>query len=64
VTTAILASATYSVIAILGKNSVSFFPVTLISVLVAFVFRVFAVKDHWPQIVPFQAPAEGPKAAA
>jgi hypothetical protein len=34
--------------------------VTLISVLVAFTFRVFAVREHWPSIVPLDAPAEGP----
>jgi len=60
VTTAVLASTVYSVIAVLGKGSVSFFPVTLIAVLVAFVFRVFAVRDHWPQIVPLAGPAAGP----
>lgn len=38
-----------------------FFPVTLIAVLVAFTFRVFAVKDHWPSIVPLDAPPEGPE---
>jgi uncharacterized membrane protein YeiH len=61
VTTAILASTVYSAIAVLGKGSVSFFPVTLISVLVAFIFRVIAVRDHWQQIVPLNAPAEGPE---
>lgn len=55
VTTAVLASTVYCVIAQLGKNSVSFFPVTLIAVLVAFVFRVLAVRQHWPQIVPGSA---------
>jgi uncharacterized membrane protein YeiH len=64
VTTAILASTVYSLIAVLGKNSLSFFPVTLISVLVAFVFRVFAVKEHWPQIVPLAASAAGPRTDA
>lgn len=60
--TAVLASAVYGGIAILGKQSAHFFPVTLIAVLVAFTFRVLAVKDHWPQIVPMDAPAEGPPA--
>jgi uncharacterized membrane protein YeiH len=64
VTTAVLASAVYTVIAVLGKGSVSFFPVTLIAVLVAFVFRVLAVREHWPQIVPLAAPAAGPRAPA
>jgi uncharacterized membrane protein YeiH len=64
VTTAVLASTVYTAIAILGKDSISFFPVTLISVLVAFIFRVFAVREHWPQIVPLDAPAEGPEIVA
>lgn len=64
VTTAVLASAVYTLIAVLLKGSLSFFPVTLISVLVAFLFRVFAVRDHWPQIVPLAAPGTGPHARA
>jgi uncharacterized membrane protein YeiH len=62
VTTAVVASTVYTLLAMLVKDSLSFFPVTLIAVLVAFVFRVFAVRDHWPQIVPLSAPAEGPSA--
>jgi uncharacterized membrane protein YeiH len=64
VTAAVLASLVYTLLATLLKDSLSFFPVTLISVLVAFVFRVFAVRDHWPQIVPLAAPAAGPGARA
>jgi uncharacterized membrane protein YeiH len=64
VTTAVLASLVYTLLAMLMKDSLSFFPVTLIAVLVAFVFRVFAVRDHWPQIVPLAAPAAGPGARA
>ncbi len=60
VTTAIIASGVYTGIALVGKTSVTFFPVTLVSVLVAFVFRVIAVREHWPQVVPFDAPAQGP----
>ncbi len=63
VTTAVLASSVYTLIAVLAKGSVSFFPVTLIAVLVAFLFRVFAVREHWPQIVPLKA-AAGPGVAA
>ncbi len=62
VTTAVLASGTYSLIAVHEKGSNSFFPVTLIAVLVAFTFRVFAVRDHWGSLVPLAAPAEGPVA--
>jgi uncharacterized membrane protein YeiH len=60
VTTAILAAGMYSLIAVywIGRNH--FFRVTLVSVLGAFIFRVFAVKNHWPQIVPMDAPPEGP----
>jgi uncharacterized membrane protein YeiH len=64
VTTAVLASTVYSLIAVYYKESQSFFPVTLIAVGVAFLFRVFAVRDHWPSIVPLPAPAAGPKAGA
>ena len=64
VTTAVLASAVYAGIAVAANGSIGFFPVTLIAVLVAFVFRVFAVRDHWKQIVPFAAPGEGPRAVA
>lgn len=60
VTTAILASAVYTGIAVRAKG-LAFFPVTLIAVLVAFVFRVFAVREHWPQIVPLAGAAEGPE---
>ena len=60
VTTAVLASTVYVVIANYELQTQSFFPVTLIAVLVAFVFRVFAVKEHWAQIVPYVAPAQGP----
>jgi uncharacterized membrane protein YeiH len=62
VTTAVLASTVYTLIAVFERGSVSFFPVTLIAVLVAFVFRVIAVREHWPQIVPLVASAAGPVA--
>ena len=62
VTSAVLASTVYTLIAMHLKESNSFFPVTLIAALVGFVFRVFAVRDHWPSIVPLAAPAEGPGA--
>ena len=60
VTTAVLASSVYAGIAVLAKGSMSFFPITLIAVLVAFIFRVFAVRDHFAQIVPLAAPGVGP----
>jgi uncharacterized membrane protein YeiH len=63
VTTAVLASAVYTLLAVWEKGRLTFFPVTLIAVLVSFTFRVFAVRDHWPSIVPLDAPAEGPRAA-
>jgi uncharacterized membrane protein YeiH len=61
VTTAVLAGGIYAGLAVLLKTSNSFFPVTLIAVLVAFLFRVFAVRGHWPSIVPLAAPPEGPE---
>lgn len=64
VTTAVLASTTYTLLAMIEKDSQTFFPVTLIAVLVSFTFRVFAVREHWSQIVPLDAPAAGPAARA
>jgi uncharacterized membrane protein YeiH len=61
ITTAVLASATYVAIAMLANGRLLFFHVTLIAMTVAFVFRVFAVRDHWKQLVPFEAPAAGPR---
>ena len=63
VTTAVLASLVYALIALYATGIV-FTYATLISVLVAFLFRVFAVRDHWPQIVPFSATDAGGKRAA
>jgi len=60
VTTAVIAGGIYSAIALFGKDSIHPFPVTLISVLIAFLFRVFAVRDHFPQIVPHDAPGQEP----
>ena len=60
VSASVLAAGVYAVLGTYEKSSTSFFPVTLISVLVAFVFRVFAVRDHWPSIVPVAKPATGP----
>jgi len=60
VTTAVMASTVYTLIAVHYKESQSFFPVTLIAVLAAFLFRFFAVRDHWPSMVPLAAPAAGP----
>jgi|SRR5271169_5534148 len=63
VTTAVLASTVYTLLAMWEKGRLSFFPVTLIAVLAAFLFRVAAVREHWPSIVPLDAPAEGPEVA-
>lgn len=59
VTTAVLAGGVYAGIALLGKQGAHFFPVTLVAALVSFLFRIFAVRDHWPQIVPTGAQPEG-----
>jgi uncharacterized membrane protein YeiH len=64
VTTAVLASTVYTLLAMLENESLNFFPVTLVAVAVSFTFRVFAVREHWPQIVPLDAPAAGPTAHA
>jgi len=60
VTTAVLASTVYTVIALAWSGRQHFFPVTLVAVSVAFVFRLLAVREHWPQIVPMDARAGGP----
>jgi uncharacterized membrane protein YeiH len=64
ITAAVLAGTVYTVIAVSMKGSVSFFPVTLVAVLVAFAFRVAAVRDHWPSIVPLAGEAAPPGAQA
>ena len=56
VTAALLASTAYTLLAGLFKESSSFFPVTLVAVGVSFTFRVFAVREHWPSIVPVEVP--------
>jgi uncharacterized membrane protein YeiH len=62
VTTAVVAALVYTLIALYAKGP-AFAHVTLIAALVAFAFRVFAVRDHWPQIV-FATPSAGPGARA
>jgi uncharacterized membrane protein YeiH len=59
-TVAVLAAATYVVLAKYVLTSSPAFPVTLIAVVVAFGFSVLAVKEHWGQIVPYHASAAGP----
>jgi uncharacterized membrane protein YeiH len=61
VTAAAVASAVYTLLAVWEKGRISFFPVTLIAVLVSFLFRVFAVKQHWPSVVPCGPPVERPE---
>jgi uncharacterized membrane protein YeiH len=60
ITASVLAAGVYAMLGVHETASNSFFPVTLIAVLVAFLFRVFAVREHWPSMVPFAAPAAGP----
>jgi uncharacterized membrane protein YeiH len=64
VTTALIASGVYYVLARQEMGSLTFFPVTLIAVVVSFVFRILAVRQHWGQIVPYTAPAAGPIAGS
>jgi uncharacterized membrane protein YeiH len=61
VTAAVLASTVYTLLAVWEKGHASFFPVTLIAVLVSFLFRVLAVKDHWGSVVPCVPPVERPE---
>lgn len=60
VTAALLASTVYTLLAVWETGRNAFFPVTLIAVTAAFVFRVLAVRNHWPQYVPLDAPPQGP----
>lgn len=64
VTTSVLASATYVLLAKYAMPHFPAFSVTLIAVLVSFVFRVIAVREHLGQIVPYQGRAAGPGARA
>ena len=64
VTTAVLASGTYTMVAVWAQGSLQFFHITLIAVLIGFLFRVFAVRDHWKQAVPVAGAAAGPRAPA
>ena len=57
---AVVASLTYASLAVAFRDRVEFFPITLVSVLAAFLFRVVAVKEHWKQIVPHDASGAGP----
>jgi uncharacterized membrane protein YeiH len=59
-TASVLAGAVYTLLWEATKG-MSFFPVTLIAVGVTFIFRVWAVKAHFPSIVPIACPAEGPE---
>jgi uncharacterized membrane protein YeiH len=56
VTTAVLASTIYTLLAWYFMNRAGFFPITLVAVTVSFLFRVIAVREHWPSIVPAAAP--------
>lgn len=55
-TASVLAGAIYTLLWQLEKGK-SFFPVTLIAVGITFIFRVLAVRDHFPSIVPECSPA-------
>jgi uncharacterized membrane protein YeiH len=61
VSTAVISSTVYAVIAVQAQGSLAFFYVTLIAATVGFVFRVVAVKEHWKQIVPLAGAAAGPR---
>jgi len=57
-TASVLAGSVYTLLWELEKGR-AFFPVTLIAVGVTFIFRVLAVKDHFPSVVPRIAAPEG-----
>jgi uncharacterized membrane protein YeiH len=59
ITTAVWAGLCYSLIAMYGHGWI-FERATLIAGFSAFLMRVFAVRQHWPQIVPYVPPAAGP----
>jgi uncharacterized membrane protein YeiH len=59
-TASVLAGTVYTGLWELTKGR-SFFPVTLVAVGVTFIFRVLAVKEHFPSIVPIACPPEGPE---
>jgi uncharacterized membrane protein YeiH len=59
-TASVLAGSVYTLLWELEKGR-AFFPVTLIAVGVTFIFRVLAVKDHFPSIVPRIAAPQGPE---
>src|SRR5215510_11125220 len=61
VTTAVWAGLSYSLIALYGHGWL-FERATLISGLSAFLIRVFAVRQHWPQVIPYAPPVVGPTA--
>src|SRR5271169_714224 len=60
VTASVLAGAVYTLLWQLEKGR-SFFPVTLIAVGVTFIFRVLAVRNHFPSLIPKGCPPEGPE---
>lgn len=62
VTTAVGAALLYSLLA-LYTTGWAFDHATLIAGLSAFLFRVLAVRDHFPQIVPYDPSAVGPLVA-
>ena len=62
VTTAVVASLSYSMLALYAKGW-GFDRATLIAALSAFLFRIFAVRDHWPQIVPYAPPVANQSAS-
>ena len=63
VTASVLAGAVYTLLWNFEKDK-AFFPVTLIAVGVTFAFRVIAVRDHFPSIVPIAVSADGPELAS
>jgi uncharacterized membrane protein YeiH len=59
VTAAVWAALLYAILALYTKGW-AFDHATLIAGLSAFLFRALAVRDHFPQIIPYAPPAPGP----
>ena len=56
VSAALIASTVYTVLAVMMRNRMDFFPITLIAVSASFLFRIVAVREHWASIVPHNPP--------
>ena len=56
VSSALIASTVYTLLAVAMKDRSDFFPITLVAVSMSFLYRVIAVRNHWSSIVPHNPP--------